>query len=88
MATDPDLAEVLRMRKHHIEIPEGVDVPMCFCGDPCKLMCSECKGDFYGMRFFMCANYAYDPPKPFGNVIPKVLRVSSLIFLYSFKRTH
>ena len=29
-------------------------------------MQSEVLGDDYGMRFFMCENYEYDPPKRYG----------------------
>ena len=29
-------------------------------------------GDNFGMRFFMCANYEYDPPKRYGKDKPKV----------------
>ncbi|KAG2641042.1 hypothetical protein PVAP13_2KG143500 [Panicum virgatum] len=47
-------------------VPEGIDVPMCFCGSLCKFMQSEVLGDDYGMRFFMCENYEYDPPKRYG----------------------
>ena len=39
---------------------------MCFCGLLCKFMKSEVLGDDYGMRFFMCENYEFDPPKRYG----------------------
>src|SRR6185295_19989403 len=53
-------------------VPEGMQVPMCFCGSLCKLMKSKVLGDFFGMRFFMCENYAHDPPKRRGQDKPKV----------------
>jgi hypothetical protein len=46
---------------------------MCFCGSLGKLMVSKVLGDDFGMRFFMCENYEYDPPKRFGKDRPKVL---------------
>ncbi|CAO2162699.1 unnamed protein product [Urochloa humidicola] len=46
---------------------------MCFCGDLCKPMKSEVLGVYYGMRFFMCDNFEYDPPKLSGNMRPKWL---------------
>ncbi|XP_039781154.1 hepatoma-derived growth factor-related protein 2-like isoform X1 [Panicum virgatum] len=39
---------------------------MCFCGSLCKLMKSRVLGDDFGMRFFMCENYEYDPPNHYG----------------------
>ena len=30
-------------------------------------------GDDFGMMFFMCENYEYDPPKHYGNDRAKVL---------------
>ena len=47
---------------------------MCFCGSLCKLMQSTVLGDDFGMRFFMCDNYEYDPPKRYGNNRAKVLK--------------
>ena len=35
-------------------------------------MQSEVLGDDYGMRFFMCENYEYDPPKRYGKDRAKV----------------
>ncbi|RLM58958.1 hypothetical protein C2845_PM18G08130 [Panicum miliaceum] len=32
---------------------------------------SKVLGDNFGMRFFMCENYEYDPPKRFGKDRPK-----------------
>ena len=47
-------------------VSEGIKVPMYFCGSLCKLMESKVLGDDYSMRFFMCENYEYDPPKQYG----------------------
>ena len=58
--------------KHETTIPEEIDVPICFCGSLCKLMKSDVLGDDYGMRFFMCENYEYDPPKRYGKDRAKV----------------
>ena len=55
-------------------VPQGVQVPMCFCGSLCKLMKSRVLGDDFGMRFFMCENYEYDPPKHYGKDQAKVLQ--------------
>ncbi|CAN6356430.1 unnamed protein product [Urochloa humidicola] len=60
-----------RWRKVGADVPEGVHVPMCFCGDLCKLMKSKVLGVYYGMRFFMCDNFEYDPPKVSGSMRPK-----------------
>ncbi|CAN6272755.1 unnamed protein product [Urochloa humidicola] len=62
-----------RWRKVIADVPEGVHVPMCFCGDLCKLMKSKVLGVYYGMRFFMCDNFEYDPPKLSGRMRPKWL---------------
>lgn len=64
-------------------IPKGVEVPMCFCGDRCKLVKSELLGSCYGMRWFMCANYEYEPPKAVGYEIHEVVHQSvSILFLF------
>ena len=46
---------------------------MCFCGSLCKLMKSRVLGDDFGMRFFMCENFEYDPPKRYSKDRAKVL---------------
>ena len=61
-------------------VPKGIDVPMCFCGSLCKFMQSEVLGDDYGMRFFMCENYEYDPPKRYGKDRAKVAGQHTLFF--------
>jgi len=43
--------------KRKATIPEGFDVPMCFCGSLCKFIESQVLDDDYGMGFFMCENY-------------------------------
>ena len=53
---------------------------MCFCGSLCKLMKSDVLGDDYGMRFYMCENYEYDPPKRYGKDRAKVARQQMLFF--------
>ncbi|CAN6210202.1 unnamed protein product [Urochloa humidicola] len=40
--------------------PTGVPVPMCFCGDRCKVAQSE-EEETYRQRYWMCVNYAFDP---------------------------
>ena len=61
-------------------VPEGIDVPMCFCSSLYKFMQSEVLGDDYGMRFFMCENYEYDPPKRYGKDRANVARQHTLFF--------
>ena len=46
---------------------------MCFCGSLCKLMKSKVLWDDFGMRFFMCENFEYDPPKSYSKDRAKVL---------------
>ncbi|CAO2203482.1 unnamed protein product [Urochloa humidicola] len=48
---------------------------MCFYGDLCKLVQSKVLGVYYGMRFFMCDNFEYDPPKVSGSMRPKWLDI-------------
>ncbi|CAN6290209.1 unnamed protein product [Urochloa humidicola] len=43
-----------------LPLPSGVPVPMCFCGDPCKVDKSE-EEETYKQRYWMCANYAFEP---------------------------
>ena len=40
--------------------PSGVSVPMCFCGDPCKVAKSN-EEDTYRQRYWMCSNFAFEP---------------------------
>ena len=43
-----------------LPLPSGVPVPMCFCGDPCKLDKSD-EEDMYRQRYLMCSNFAFEP---------------------------
>jgi hypothetical protein len=52
-------------RKDNVEVPQGIDTPMYFCGDSCKLVRCKVLGYAYGMRFFMCDNCAHDLIHPF-----------------------
>ena len=59
-----------------LPLPSGVPVPMCFCGDPCKVAKSE-EEDTYKQRYWMCANYAFDPP-------PRMICIGLLVRMYIF----
>jgi hypothetical protein len=65
-------------------IPEGVDVPMCYCDDRCKLVKLHLLGDLYGMMWFMCANYEYDPPRAIIYERHEVVHESMSFFLLCF----
>jgi hypothetical protein len=39
--------------------------------------------DDFGMRFFMCENFEYDPPKCFGKDRAKVLQNTIRVFHFS-----
>ena len=52
---------------------------MCFCGSLCKFMESHVLGDDYDMRFFMCDNYVYDPPRRYSNNRPRVVHHTILL---------
>ena len=43
-----------------LPLPSGVLVPMCFCGDPCKIAKSD-EEDTYRQRYWMCSNFAFEP---------------------------
>ncbi|KAF0928991.1 hypothetical protein E2562_011079, partial [Oryza meyeriana var. granulata] len=47
--------------------PICMSLPMCWCGDDCKVAISE-QYHTYQQRYWMCANYAYslEKPKPQG----------------------
>src|SRR5438128_2699629 len=49
-------------RKERVYVPEGLHVKMCLCGTPCRLLKSTKLGYTYGGRYWMCANYEFDPP--------------------------
>nr|TKW23737.1 hypothetical protein SEVIR_3G006800v2 [Setaria viridis]TKW23738.1 hypothetical protein SEVIR_3G006800v2 [Setaria viridis] len=43
-----------------LPLPSGVPVPMCFYGDPCKVVKSD-EHDTYRQRYWMCSNFAFEP---------------------------
>ena len=57
-----------------LPLPSGVSVPMCFYGDPCKVDVSV-EEDTYRQRYWMCANYAFDPT-------PRQIRIGLLVSIY------
>ena len=57
-----------------LPLPSGVPVPMCFCGDPCKVDVSV-EEDTYRQRYWMCVNYAFDPT-------PRQIRIGLLVRIY------
>jgi hypothetical protein len=40
-------------------LPSGVPIPMCFCGDPCKVDIFEDEAT-YKQRYWMCSNFAWE----------------------------
>ena len=48
-------------------------------------MKSRVLGDDFGMRFFMCENYKYDPPKHYSKDRAKVLQNTILCILNKAK---
>ena len=40
-----------------LPLPSGV--PVCFCGDPCKVAKSD-EGDTYRLRYCMCSNFVFE----------------------------
>jgi hypothetical protein len=68
-SSGPELdLDFLTKRKDNVEVPQGIDTPMCFCGDSCKLFRCKVLGYAYEMRFFVCDNYAHDPVQPFDRI--------------------
>ena len=43
-----------------LPLSSGVPVPMCFCGDPCKVAKSD-EEDMYRQRYWMCSNFTFEP---------------------------
>jgi hypothetical protein len=43
-----------------LPLPEGVLVPMCFYGTPCKVDISEDE-ETYHQRYWMCKNFEWTP---------------------------
>jgi hypothetical protein len=65
-SSGPELdLDFLTKRKDNVEVPQGINTPMCFYGDNCKLVRCKVLEYAYEMRFFMCANYAHDSIQPF-----------------------
>ena len=54
-------------------LPQGIQVPICFYSSLCKLMELKVIGDDFGMKFIVCENYEYDPPKCHGKDRPKLI---------------
>jgi len=57
-------------------LPSGVPVPMCFCGDLCKVAESD-EHDTYKQRYWMCTNYTFYPP-------PRMIRIGLMVRMYIF----
>ena len=57
-----------------LPLPSGFPVPMCFCGDPCKVYVSIEEGT-YRQRYWMCANYTFDPT-------PRQIRIGLLVRIF------
>jgi hypothetical protein len=54
----------LRPKKmKYASLPEGMEAARCWCGDIAKVRESTDFLDRMGMKFFMCANHAHDPPE-------------------------
>jgi hypothetical protein len=47
----------------YASLPKGMEAARCWCGDIAKVRESTDFSDRMGMKFFMCANYAHDPPE-------------------------
>ncbi|KAL6640199.1 hypothetical protein ACP70R_022048 [Stipagrostis hirtigluma subsp. patula] len=63
-ASDPpqDPASDPKPRKYRgAEVPAGLNIPMCLCGDICILREARDCAYYFGRRFFMCANYDHEP---------------------------
>uniref|UniRef100_A0A0D9X5V4 Uncharacterized protein n=1 Tax=Leersia perrieri TaxID=77586 RepID=A0A0D9X5V4_9ORYZ len=61
-------------RKAPTTSPEGIEVPMCFCGDLCQVVKSDEYSDTYGRKVFLCDNYDYEPPRIFVGTPIRVKR--------------
>jgi hypothetical protein len=49
-------------------------MPMCFCGDPCKVAKSD-EEDSCNQRYWMCENYAFD-------ATPRQIRIGLLVRIF------
>jgi hypothetical protein len=54
----------------------GVPVPMCFCGNPYKIVKSDEEESYY-QRYWMCENYTIDPT-------PHQIRIGLLVRIFIF----
>jgi hypothetical protein len=72
--------DFLTKRKDNVEVPQGIDTPMWFCGNNCKLVRCNVLGYAYGMRFFMCDNYAHDPIQLFDPNLRDKVKIDLLHF--------
>ena len=43
-----------------LPLPSGISVPMCFCGDPCKVAKFD-EEDTYRQRYWTCFNFVFEP---------------------------
>ena len=43
-------------------LTDGLEAPLCWCQDSCRLWKSLDMADTFNRRFFMCANYEWEPP--------------------------
>jgi len=48
-------------RMKNSRLPPGVDKERCWCGTEAKVKEALDFADWFGMKFFMCANYECDP---------------------------
>jgi hypothetical protein len=54
----------LRPKKiKYASLPEGMEAARCWCDDIAKVRELTDFSDRMGMKFFMCANHAHDPPE-------------------------
>ena len=63
-----------------LPLPSGVPVPMCFCGDPCKVAKSD-EEDTYRQRYLMCVNFAFEPTLRQRRINKMVRNWCCLIFI-------
>lgn len=66
----------------HLPLPSGVPVPMCFCGDPCKVAKSD-EIETFRQTYWMCANFAFEPTVK-QRVIGWLVRIGLHIIFFSY----
>jgi hypothetical protein len=59
-----------------LSLPNGVPVPMCFYGDPYKVVKSD-KEESYNQRYWMYENYAFD-------LAPRQIHIGLLVRIFIF----